>query len=133
MQMSKERRRFKRFDAYMNVKIRGQNDLVAESVGLSKDLSREGMKVNTNQSLSNGSLVDLEINLPDDPKPVRTTAKVMWVKEAASEKDNYDYGVNFLLMDPVDKFRALDYAYNYWLETKVNDYSDPEKITEFEG
>jgi hypothetical protein len=31
-------------------------------------------------------------------------------------------------MDPVDKFRVLDYAYNNWLETKVNDFQDPEQL-----
>ncbi|OGW82177.1 MAG: hypothetical protein A3G33_10650 [Omnitrophica bacterium RIFCSPLOWO2_12_FULL_44_17] len=126
--MANERRKFKRFDAYMNVKLRGQQGHEEEGAGLSKDLSREGMKVNTNHPIKMGTIVDLEIDLPDDPKPVRTTAKVMWTKPTQGEKHSFDYGVNFLLMDPVDKFRVLDYAYNYWLETNVNDFADPEEI-----
>ena len=128
--MTKERRKFKRFDAYMNVQFRSQNTKADEGTGLSKDLSREGIKVSTDHALTTGSLVDLEIRLPDDARPVRSTGKVMWSKPGSGEEGEYDSGVCFLLIDPVDKFRVLDYAYNYWLETKVNDFSDPEELSE---
>ena len=131
--MSKERRKFKRFDAYMNVQFRSPESKTHESKneisGLSKDLSRDGIKVSTDSPLQAGSLVDLEIRLPDESRPVRTTGKVMWSKQA-EEENSFESGVCFLLIDPVDKFRVLDYAYNHWLETKVNDFSDPEELTE---
>ena len=128
--MGKERRKFKRFDAFMSVKFRPQQAGGHEGTGLSKDLSREGIKVSSNQPLQNGALLDLEIDIPDDPKPVRSTGKVVWTKQSDGDEKNFDHGVAFLLMDPVDKFRVLDYAYNHWLETKVNDYSDPEELSE---
>ena len=128
--MSKERRKFKRFDAYMNVQFRSQEEKVKEVTGLSRDVSREGIKVSTDRQLQNGTLVDMEIQLPDDVRPVRSTGKVMWSRPVKSEESGFDSGVCFLLMDPVDKFRTLDYAYNHWLETKVNDFSDPEEISE---
>ena len=128
--MTKERRKFKRFDAFMNVQYRLQDGRGAEGVGLSKDLSREGIKVSTDQTLSTGSLVDLEIRLPDETRPVHTTGKIMWSKQGCGEAGSYESGVCFLLIDPVDKFRILDYAYNYWLETKVNDFTDPEELSE---
>lgn len=128
--MTRERRKFKRFDTYINVEFRSQAEKANEGVGLSKDLSREGMKVSTDHSLAAGSLVDLEIHLPDEVRPIRTTGKVMWAKPNKSEEGGYEVGVCFLLIDPVDKFRALDYAYNYWLETKVNDFADPEELSE---
>lgn len=125
--MTKERRKFKRFDAYMNVQYRSQDARVNEGSGLSTDLSREGIKVNTDQELQTGTLVNLEIRLPDDNHLVKSTGKVMWSKPVSS---GFESGLCFLLIDPVDKFRVLDYAYNYWLETKVNDFSDPEKLSE---
>ncbi|MBI4395324.1 MAG: PilZ domain-containing protein [Candidatus Omnitrophica bacterium] len=128
--MTRERRKFKRFDAYMNVQFRSQEAKAGETTGLTKDLSREGIKVNTDQPLSAGSLVDLEIHLPDEVRPIRTTGKVMWSRPGATEDSGYESGVCFLLIDPIDKFRVLDYAYNYWLETKVNDFSDPEELSE---
>ncbi len=128
--MDKEKRKFKRFDAYMSVKFRvpGQDEF--KGVSLSRDLSREGLCMNSNQDLKEGTTLDIEINIPDDPKPVHTSGKVMWSRPSKETKQGYDQGVRFLMMDPVDKFRVLDYAYNHWLETKVNDFSDPEEISE---
>lgn len=128
--MIKERRKFKRFDAYMNVQFRSQEGKASEGSGLSKDLSREGIKVSTDCALPTGALVDLEIQLPDDTRPVRTTGKIMWSRPANGGDNGFDSGVCFLLIDPVDKFRVLDFAYNYWLETKANDFSDPEELSE---
>jgi len=125
--VTKERRKFKRFDAYMNVQFRSQEGKTNEGSGLSKDLSREGIKVNTDHALQAGTVVDLEIRLPDDNRPVKSTGKVMWSKPSTS---GFESGVSFLLIDPIDKFRVLDYAYNYWLETKVNDFTDPEELSE---
>lgn len=128
--MDKERRKFKRFDAYMSVKFKAPGGESLHGVSLSKDLSREGIKMNSNVSLEQGALIDLEIDIPDDPKPVKTSGKVMWSRPAAGRNQGFDQGVRFLMMDPVDKFRVLDYAYNHWLETKVNDFSDPEEVSE---
>jgi len=128
--VSKERRKFKRFDAFMNVQFRSQEAKADEISGLSKDLSREGIKVSTDCQLQEGSLVDLEIRLPDETRPIHTTGKVVWSRPGSGEDTGFDSGVCFLLIDPIDKFRILDYAYNYWLETKVNDFSDPEELSE---
>ena len=128
--MEKERRKFKRFDAYMSVKYGVSGEIQQKGISLSKDLSREGLKMNSTMDLEEGTKLDLEINIPDDPKPVQTSGRVMWSRPADGSNQGYDQGVRFLLMDPVDKFRVLDYAYNHWLETKVNDFSDPEEIPE---
>ena len=127
---NKERRKFKRFDAYMGVKFNSSDEVQKTfTVGLSKDVSRDGICVSSDEPIEKGSVLDLEIDLPDDPKPVRTSGKVVWAKRA-EEEDGTDYGIQFVTIDPVDKFRVLDYAYNHWLETKVNDFSDPEELPE---
>ncbi len=128
--MDKERRRFKRFDAYMTIKFQAPGEDEIKGVSLSKDLSREGLKINSNNTIKQGTTVELEISIPDDPKPVHTSGKVMWSHPSEGKNQGYDHGVRFLMMDPVDKFRVLDYAYNHWLETKVNDFNDPEEIPE---
>lgn len=129
-EVEKERRKFKRFDAFMSVKFKSEDPTDATGVCLSRDLSRDGMKLNANAKIEKGSLVDLEIDIPDDPKPVRTTGEIVWVSKVKGSEHDFELGLRFLMMDPVDKFRVLDYAYNNWLETKVDDYSDPETIEE---
>ena len=126
----KDRRKFKRFDAFMSVKYQVSGEQEDKGISLSRDLSREGLKINSNMEFKKGTLVDLEITIPDDPKPVHTSGKVMWSHPSEGQNQGYDQGVRFMMMDPVDKFRILDYAYNHWLETKVNDFSDPEEIPE---
>lgn len=130
--MDKERRKFKRFDAYMSVKYKSSADAELKGVSLSKDLSREGLKMNSNFNIKQGTVIDLEINIPDDPRPVHTSGKVVWSCPSEEKDQGFEQGVRFMMMDPVDKFRILDYAYNHWLETKANDFSDPEEVTEIE-
>ena len=128
--MEKERRKFKRFDAYMSVRYQVPGSQEVQGVALSKDLSREGLKINSPTRLSEGSTLDFELDIPDDPKPVRTSGKIVWAVPLRGQDQGYDVGIRFMMMDPVDKFRVLDYAYNHWLETKVNDFSDPEEVSE---
>ena len=127
----KERRKFKRFDAYMSVKCNfAETAQTINVLGLSKDVSRDGVCINSNEPIENGSTLELEIDLPDDPRPIKTAGRVVWAKPATSTEEGIDYGVQFLMMDPIDRFRVLDYAYNHWLETKVNDFSDPEELSD---
>ena len=130
--MEKERRKFKRFDAYMSVRYEVPESQETRGIALSKDLSREGLKINSPIRILEGSTLDLELDIPDDPKPVQTSGRVVWSQNSGGQDQGYDIGIRFVTMDPVDKFRVLDYAYNHWLETKVNDFTDPEEITELE-
>lgn len=124
--MLKERRKFKRFDTFVSVKCQRKNkEVVLPVVSLSKDLSRNGMCINTNEAIDEGSILNMEIELPDDPRPVRSEGRVMWSRGSSAD-EGVDYGIQFVSIDPVDKFRVLDYAYNHWLETRVNDYADLE-------
>jgi len=128
--MDKDRRKFKRFDTYMSVKYQSTEDASLQGISLSKDLCRNGIKINSDKSMEMGTRLDLEINIPDDPKSIHTHGKVMWSRPSDGEDQGFDQGVQLAEMDPVDKFRVLDYAYNHWLETKVNDFQDPEDVRE---
>ncbi|MBI4430890.1 MAG: PilZ domain-containing protein [Candidatus Omnitrophica bacterium] len=131
--MEKEKRKFKRFDAFLGVRYKVTDDSPKQCLCLSRDLSREGMKMTLTEELKRGTVFDMEIDIPDDPKPVHTSAEVVWSHPSGPSGGGdkaFDIGIRFLMMDPVDKFRVLDFAYNHWLETKVNDFSDPEKVSE---
>lgn len=123
-----EKRRFKRFDAYMDLKI--STDLHGEFTGIctSANLSREGMKIRTNTTAQVGDVVDIEITIPEDPQSVHTAGKVMWVNATTSGgKKAVEMGVKFLMMEPMDKFRMLDFAYNKWLEKKIKDFTSVDR------
>lgn len=124
--MNKDRRKFKRFDAYMSIKFKGHGDRQLQGMSLSKDLCREGLRINSSAVIQEGQLLELEINIPDDPKTIHTAGRVMWARPSEGENQGYDHCVKLLEMDPVDKFRVLDFAYNYWLENKISDFDTPE-------
>ena len=114
----------------MSVRFAVEEPSEEKGVCLSNDLSRDGIKLTANTKLTKGMLVNLEIDIPDDPKTVNTTGEIVWARKIKESEQDYEMGIRFLMMDPVDKFRVLDYAYNNWLESKVDDYSDPEEVTE---
>lgn len=126
--VEKEKRKFKRFDAFMSVRFKVAEPLKITGISLSKDLSREGMKITSTEPIKEGTMLDMEIDIPDDPKPVFSTGEVIWSKRLEGDDPSYEQGIRFVMMDPVDKFRVLDYAYNNWLESKVSDFSDPEQV-----
>ena len=116
--MESDKRKFKRFDAFMDVQFCAQDIKSENERGLSKDLSRDGIRVSTNRELKVGMLMNLEIQLPSDVDTVFSTGKVMWSRLGNEMESGYDSGLSFVQMDPADKFRVLDYAYNFWRETK---------------
>ena len=127
--MQSERRKFKRFDAYISVRFRSPRS--GEWVTtLTHDISRDGIKISTLETIKPGTVLDMELVIPDDPRPISISSELAWVKKLRGEAAGYEYGFRFENMDPVDKFRALDFAYNHWLEDKINDFSDPEEIPE---
>lgn len=127
---NKERRKFKRFDTYMSVRFKDHEASKVKGISLSCDLSREGLKLNSDLDIERGTVLDLEIDIPDDPKPVVSTAEVVWSRRAKEGDRSFEQGIRFLQIDPVDKFRVLDYAYNNWLDSKVIDFSDPENLAD---
>ncbi len=129
--MEREKRKFKRFDAFMSVKFTGTDQTSVKGLGLSRDLCREGIMVNSDKAIQEGTQLDLEITIPDDPKPIFSSGQVVWSRPSEGTDQGYDQGIKLTNMDPVDKFRVLDYAYNHWLEMKVNDFADPQHAQEW--
>ena len=127
-----EHRHFKRFDTYVRVHFKQHDDHKGESIqektGLSGDLSRGGLKIYSDDKIQVGSLIDLTIEIPDDPLPVKVCGEVAWSQKIKNKTSKYSFGVHFVGLSPVDKFRVLDYAYNNWLDDKIEEFSaeDPE-------
>lgn len=123
-----EHRRFQRFDSFVNVHFKTHGENKKEVEGLTGNLSRDGLKLLTDEKLEKGTLLDLVIEIPDDPKPVKAHGEVVWRHAINDKTARYSIGIRFLGFDPVDKFRILDYAYNNWLEDKIEEFGkyDPE-------
>lgn len=85
-----ERRRFPRQSYGGPVSFRALLNPHQSYVGaLTHDISVGGLQMKTDQFISRGSRVVLEMKLPGQPKPMRTISQVVWVR-----KGTYSSGCN---------------------------------------
>ena len=83
----KERRIYPRYQTSLRAKYKTP---AGEGMSWVKDISRSGVRLFLNQFFEKGSLLELEISLPYDSKPVPAKAHVVWMN-----KDESDAGLSF--------------------------------------
>ena len=76
-----------------------------------KNLSRGGLKLLAGNALPKGSSVELEIEIPGDNIPAFVFSEVIWSKKAG---DSHEAGLRFTKIEPWDRSKLLDYAYEAW-------------------
>jgi len=81
------------------------------------DLSREGARILSRETLEKGSGLDIELKIPGDNIPVFASGEVRWSKKETS--GNALSGVRFTKIDPGDRTKLLEYLYKNWLESKL--------------
>ncbi len=101
--MGEERRRFIRVDmklvTFLKVVETGK---VQRS--LTKDLSGVGLRLVTEQPLSPGTPLEVEMKLPDFDAPLTFTAEVVWSRPISEQRKSYEAptaetGVRFVNVD----------------------------------
>ena len=135
MDTAKDQRRHPRI--YLKVEVTGKIGEADLLLGSSRDISKEGMFVETHKSLSSVLQLSLRFNLPYVPVPVETRGRIMWAKSAEGEPSAVapptvsrwvrpGIGVHFEDMD--EKNRAL---LNGFLEGNRKFDSDNHNLSDF--
>ena len=111
-----ERRRFVRFDTVMKA-------LCEIGRGIKRtyeinNISKEGALILLDTPLSQGSELNLSVDVPGDNVPIFVSCSVAWQKESIMEPKRrvYETGVKFTRIDSFDKGRFLEYIYSQWLK-----------------
>lgn len=111
-----ERRKFVRFETMMKA-------LCDIGRGIKKsyevrNISKEGALLVLDTPLSEGSEINLSVDVPGDNIPIFVSCRVAWQKETATpkEKRKFETGVKFTKIDGFDKGRFLEYIYTQWLK-----------------
>ena len=111
-----ERRRFVRFDTILNA-------LCEIGRGIKRtyeihNISKEGALLILDTPLSQGSEINLSMDVPGDNVPIFVSCSVAWQKDEkrAKEKSKYETGVKFTKIDGFDKGRFLEYIYTEWIK-----------------
>lgn len=117
-----ERRKYMRFQAFIDVILKAVNKKKELIRACIKDLSREGVRIGGQHHLKKGSILELEVNIPGDNIPIIATGQVEWT-EKLTETD-YDSGVRITNIESLDRAKLMDYVYRDWIQTKMNEDND---------
>ncbi len=104
-----ERRKFIRFNTPVNLEYRSLTLNPIFGKALAKDLSREGVRVELREPVPIGTMLELSLNVPGDNLPVFATGKIAWA-------DGLEAGLKLTKINPSDRARVLEYAYQEWLK-----------------
>ena len=102
-----DRRKFIRIDASFRVSYKLEADAKKEvNATVTSDISEGGAGVILTEKFNEGSMLSLEIMLPNEPRPVSVKGRVTWIKEAHTDeagRKNFDAGIEFLNIQKADK------------------------------
>lgn len=112
----KDRRVFQRLDGIVNVRysVRGRDKAKTESIP--RNIGGGGVGLCLAEDLRPGTLLDLEITVPDNPqKAILGTGQVRWTKSygvirSDREVNLYETGIEFIDVDPLSVGRVYTYV-----------------------
>ena len=110
----KERRKFARFNTYMDTsyELLGSRPVMVKA--RLKDISKEGLRLVCESALLKGSYVDLVIEIPGQERTIKAFGKVVSSKRL--NKAYCETNMCFTKVQSNDRARLLDYAYDAWLK-----------------
>lgn len=113
-----ERRKYMRFDVSVEVEymVPG-NGTPMEGISVTKNLSREGMRLSLNSKLIPGTEVEIKLKIPADAAPIYAKGDIVWT--GTEEMVNEAAGIKFSQISPFDRNRILDYVYKEWVEQQI--------------
>ena len=105
--MDADRRRLKRAPTRLMAFVKVLSTGKARRV-LTKDISGGGISFITDEALESGTPLEIEMNLPDHPHPIRVMAEVIWLRSMKDPKHMYErlsmeIGVKFVSIAPQDQ------------------------------
>jgi c-di-GMP-binding flagellar brake protein YcgR len=113
-----ERRRFLRFDTALSALCELVSDK-RKAHSKIKNISKEGALIVIDKKLSEGSELNLAMDVPGDNIPIFASCQVAWQKETNLD-NTYETGVKFTNIGNADKGRLLEYIYTQWLRLLDN-------------
>ena len=103
--MQKERRKFIRLDATIDVKYKILK-MGKKGEAVSKNISGEGIRLSVNEEIPPASILLLEMKIPVYPESIIAKGIVIWSKKS-------EIGVKFIKINPINKTRIFKYIYEH--------------------
>jgi len=112
-----DRRKFKRFPLELAGRYLLEANLREWKSCSVVNVCREGMgiEVSFREKVEIGSIMQIEIKVPEKKKPVITKGILKWIREL-EKINNFLGGVELTKVNSEGKWTLLDYAYGRWAE-----------------
>lgn len=101
----KERRRYPRMDLDAKIAYR-LSDSPEGKKAVSQNISAEGFCFSSDEKLSIGTVLEIELQNRHNERPIRIRAKVVWSEKVKGE-NSYSTGVKVLDVNKIDEGRFL--------------------------
>jgi len=117
-----ERRKFLRFNTALNGICEAVNEKFKAPSKI-KNISKEGALLVIDKPVTEGSELNLSMNVPGDNVPVFASCTVAWQRgiNRSEGPSSYVTGVKFTKINNLDKGRLLEYIYSQWLKLLDNE------------
>ncbi len=107
-----EKRKYPRFDLRVKARYRIMSSKEIFKLGMTRNLSAEGISFDSQEMLDPGTYVELEIDLEDKKEPIALVGEIRWsskLKKPNRSKNQFVNGVKLVEIPKVDETRFLKY------------------------
>ncbi len=117
--MKEDKRKFIRFEGIIPIIIKQiEPEQPVKGNVVIDDFSREGIRLSLDFNVQPGSLMELNLHLPESNEPASIKGVVMWSRLAG---DKTQIGLKIKEMDATAKSEILDMVYSTWIETRAEE------------
>ena len=116
MENANERRRFPRLGVAVDIQYKILPDSIAYETGATSNISAGGICLILYDALPAGSILELNIYLPDEQPIIKAKGKIVWVRPfnvARDQKERFDAGIEFLDLSETNRKRVDNYVFSY--------------------
>lgn len=116
MEDANERRRFPRLSVAVDIQYRIIPDAIAYETGATANISAGGICLIIYEALNVGSVLELNIYLPDGQPIIKAKGRIVWIRPfnvAKDKKERFDSGIEFLDINESDKKRIDNYVFSF--------------------
>lgn len=108
----RERRRFPRYEAALEVKYSTQGSAAIEGHSVTRNISRVGMRLPVSRIVKSGDLIDIAIKPNGTETPISALGRVVWARKIERPAPlELDAGVEFVKINSDDVTRLLQTSY----------------------
>ena len=105
-----EKREFPRLPVNLEVQYRILESLSPHQITTTEDICEKGIRINLPGYIEPKTHLELTINIPDEPEPIKVIGRVVWVKKALDKK-SFATGIHLVHIEEKDKEKFYKYAF----------------------